>query len=256
MLVAAGHPAPRTNGSGVDDYFAGTTGRQASPTVPVYPPPAPSHVPPAWAAPPTGAPPYQGVPQQGWGAPYAPPPPSSGLHPALLAVIVVFATIVVMGVLAAVAIPVFLHERDLARKTVVAAPEQVLGMPRLNDAISAAAMARMEGLPGPGDHVAGVYGTGDVRIVVGAARYHLSSDDQDGYLDAAASEATSQGVSLEDVEPGRLGGTMRCGTASQAPMTICVFSDGGSYGVVVVTGPADDPGGTARGAREAFVRRT
>lgn len=244
----------------MDDYFAGTTGRQTSPAAPVYPPGAPSHTPPGWApppgwaAPPGGTPPYQGVPQQGWGTPYAPPPPRSGLHPAVLAVVVVFATIVVMGVLAAVAIPVFLHERDLARRTAVAAPDEVMGMPRLDDAASAAAQSRMQQLPGPGDHVAGVYGTGDVRVVVGAARYHLSSDDQDGYLTSSSSEATEQGVALVDVEPGRLGGTLRCGT--KAPMTICVFADGGSYGVVVVTGPAQDPYGTARGAREAFVRRT
>lgn len=253
----------------MDDYFAGSTGRQATPATPAappYTPPAPPSTPPGWAAPPVHAvPSYPAAPHQAWGTPQVPQqqawgtpyaPPREGLHPALIAVIAGVGAVVVMGVLAAIAIPVFLNQRDLARSTVVTAPEQVLGMPRLTDPLSAAAESRMQGLPGPGDHVAGVYGTGDVRVVVGAARYHLTPGDQDSYLDAAVAEATSQGVTLADVEEGRLGGTLRCGTSSGAAMTICVFVDGGSYGVVVVTGAVEDPSGTARAAREAFVRRT
>lgn len=216
----------------MDDYFAGSR-TQASP-------------------PPFS---YASPPAQAWGPPVV-PPTSSGPSRVLLGLLIGLAALVALGVLAAIAVPVFLDQRDLARSTTVSAPEQVLGLPHLTDATSAAAESRMQLLPGPGDHVGGVYGTGGVRLVVGAARYHLSRSDQEEYLTSAGREASLQGATLSDVEAGRLGGSMRCGASARLPMTICVFADGGSYGVVVVTGPADDPTGMARSAREAFVRRT
>lgn len=114
----------------------------------------------------------------------------------------------------------------------------------------------MQALPGPGDHVAGAYGAAGTRVIVGVARYHLSQRDQADYIRDAEKEATGQAVQLHAVAAGRLGGSMRCGASTVAAMTICVFADGGSYGVVVVTGPGSDPSGTARAAREAFVHRS
>jgi hypothetical protein len=225
----------------VDDYFAGTVQRAPATVAPAYPS-APAY------------PPYPPVPQQQpW--PYA-APPSSGPSGPVIALIAVVATVVVLGVLTAVAIPVFLQQRDLSRRTTVSVPAEVAGLPRSTDAAGQTAEARLQALPGPGDHVAGAFGAAGTRVVVGAARYHLSSKEQRDYLSSSVAEATAQGVHLASVAPGRLGGSMRCGTSSVAPMTICVFADGGSYGVVVVTGPTADPTGTARAAREAFVHRT
>jgi hypothetical protein len=195
------------------------------------------------------------VPPQGWGQPYA-PPPSSTAKPLLIGLLAAFAGLVVVGVLAAVAIPVFLEQRDLSRRTTVSVPDQVAGLPRATDAVGLAAEARMQALPGPGDHVAGAYGTGSSRVILGVAKYHLSAGEQAAYLRDAAKESTNEALHLHVVAAGRLGGGMRCGSSAFAPLTLCVFADGGSYGVVVVTGPATDAVGTARAAREAFVHRS
>jgi hypothetical protein len=163
-----------------------------------------------------------------------------------------------VGIVAAIAVPALLDQRAkaVAARTTVSVPEQLLGMPRLTDPVSAQGERGMEGLPGPGDHVAGVYGTGAVRVLVGVGQYHLTQKDQREFLARARSEATGRDLHLTDVEAGALGGTMRCGAAAVAvQLTLCVFVDAGSYGIVVVSGPADDPTGTARAAREAFVHR-
>lgn len=256
----------------MDDYFVGTVQRTSPPTPPAaapYPPaaaPYPAAAPayPPSAAPYPAAPPYPppvapaypGVPQQGWGPPYAAQAASSSGRSLLIGLLAAFATLVVVGVLAAIAIPVFLQQRDLSRRTTLSVPDQVMGIPRSTDAVGAASEARMQALPGPGDHVAGAYGTGTTRVLVGVARYHMGPEAQAAYLRDAEKEATSQAVQLHGVAAGRLGGSMRCGASTVAPLTLCVFVDGGSYGVVVVTGAGTDPTGTARAAREAFVHRT
>ncbi len=203
----------------MDDYFAGASLRMQSP-------PAPA------------------------------PPPPAGPNRLLIGLLVAFGALVMVGMLAAVVIPQFLDGRDLSRITAVSAPDSVLGMPRLTDAVSAAAQERLLGLPGPGDHVAGVYGVEQVRLLVGAARYRLGPAERRDFLEGASAEVGKNGMALHEVDAGALGGTFRCGTQTDGLMTLCVFVDGGSYGLVVLTGGSDDDVGTARSAREAFVRRT
>jgi len=227
----------------VDDYFGGAVQRTPATAAPPYPP-APAY--PAY-------PPYPGVPQQPW--PYA-APTSSTARTVLIGLLAAFVGVIVVGILAAIAIPVFLNQRDLARRTTVSVPADVAGLPRATDPAGLAAEERLGALPGPGDHVSGAYGSAAGRVVVGAAAYHLSSKDQDDYLGSAVEEARSQDVRLATVAPGRLGGHLSCGSSPTGITTICVFADRGSYGIVVVTGAVADPVGTARAAREAFVHRT
>jgi len=269
----------------VDDYFAGSVARpQAAPPPPQYAPPPQPFAPPAvpqqaypqqaypqqpvqpppfarqgWAPPPGAVPPpgagYPAYPQQAWGQPGYAPPPTSGGQKALIGIVVAVAAFVIVGILAAVAIPVFLGQRDLSKHTTVAAPELLLGMPRLTDPNSVASEQKVMTLPGPGDRVVGIYGIGQSRILVLATRYHMSSHDKRDFLAAATSEGTQQGVTLRAVDAGKLGGSLKCGDSTQVPLTFCVFVDGGSYGIVAVMG-SDDPNSTARSAREAFVHRT
>lgn len=271
----------------MDDYFAGSGPRPQTGAPPQYPParfppaqfppspvpaqsapPAhqtpfapPQEQPPAYApagwgppaatpAPQTGYPPYP----QAWGQPYA-PPARKGPNTAMIAVLVGVAVFVGIAFLAAIAIPVFLNQRDLAERTAVAAPETLLGMPRLTDPVSTAAAKQVLMESGPGSHVSGVYGIGESRIIVGASKHAMSASDEEQFLAGAVSEAQTQGVTLQDVEPGALGGTMRCGESTQLPMTLCFFVDAGSYGIVGVVG-SDDATSTATSAREAFVHRT
>ena len=250
----------------MDDYFAGSVTRpqpqqpQPLPQPPLPQPPfPPQQEPPPYArvgwAPPSasaGFPSYPGAP-----FPYQPAGrPTS--HKVLLGFAIGMVLLVVVGILAAIAVPAFLDQRAKAEeaRTTVEVPEQVLGMPHLTDPVSAQGERGMESLPGPGDHLAGVFGTGSIRVLVGAAHYHLTAKDQREFLDAARSEATDRSMTLTKVAAGKLGGTMSCGAAVvSVQMTLCVFVDGGSYGIVLVTGPVDDPTGTARAAREAFVHR-
>jgi hypothetical protein len=230
----------------VDDYFAGAVQRTPVSAAPTYPPAYPPY-----PSPPVH-PPYPGAPQQPW--PYAAPTSSTG-RTVLIGLLAAFVGLIVVGILAAIAIPVFLNQRNLARHTTVSVPAQVAGLPRATDAVGLAAESRLGALPGPGDHVAGAYGSTGTRVAVGAAAYHLSFKDQDEYLSSAVAEARTQDVQLAKVAPGTLGGHLSCGSSRVGTTTICVFADGGSYGIVVVTGSVDDPVGTARAAREAFVHR-
>jgi hypothetical protein len=140
-------------------------------------------------------------------------------------------------------------------RTTVTVPDSVLGLPRLTDSTSASLEQRVQDLPGPGDHVGGLYGDGSVMLVVGAARYPMGRSDRKDFLKAAAEEAKRQGVTLSKARPGSLGGTFECGHHATLPMTLCVFVDKGSYGIIAVAGPGSNATLTARGAREAFVHR-
>jgi hypothetical protein len=252
----------------VDDYFAGSQPRQqpTAPAAPPYPPAAqppyqqtpfqqtpfqPAAEPPpfaraGWAPPPGTA----TAPQQAWGpSPYAQPKSNRTLVLGIGAAVAVVALVLVGS-----ALQVFLKQRSVYQHTTVTLPPTVLGMPHLTDAAATKAESMAQAFPGPGDGVVGVYGSGDVRVVVVAAKYHMDGSNQDDFLKEAGGAAEEQGFSLTGSRAGKLGGTFRCGNHPQLPMTLCVFTDPGSYGVVMVSGGVD-PAGTARDVREAVVHR-
>jgi hypothetical protein len=256
----------------VDDYFAGSLPRTQAPAAPAapstsypppggfpppvqqpfqpFPPPSAAPEPPPFArqgwAPPPGS-----VPQQPWGA----PPPAAGGNRKLVVGVAAGVALLLL-VMVGSAVQVFMKQRGIAKRTTVAVPQQVLGMPKLSGTVADAAESRLHSFPGPGDAVTGVYGDGQVTVIVLAAKYPMSGRDQRDFLSASKDEARDQGMPLHDVRPGALGGTLRCGTHATLPMVLCAFSDAGSYGVVAVAGPAADAEVTARGAREAFVHRS
>jgi hypothetical protein len=170
-----------------------------------------------------------------------------------VAIVAGVAAVVLIGV--ASAVQVFLKQQGIADHTRVTLPPTLLGMPHLTDAAATKAESMAQAFPGPGEGVVGVYGSGAVRVVVVAAKYPMDGSHQDEFLDEAGGAAKAQGFSLTSARPGHLGGTFRCGDHPQAPMTLCVFTDRGSYGVVMVVG-APDPTGTARSVREEVVHRT
>lgn len=239
----------------MDDYFAGSTVGAPRPTTEPLPPQPQAGV--GASVPPQPQPWSVPVPpQQPWGVPVAPPQTGSGPSRLLIGLLATLGAIVLVGVLAAIAVPVYLERQDLSRTTTVTAPEEVLGMPSLTDEASETARGELLAIPGPGDHVSGVYGADGVSVMVGAAHYRMRPNDQADFLRSSVREGETEGVTFRDIDAGALGGTMRCGESADPAMTLCVFVDGGSYGVVVVTGPSEDPTGLARSAREAFVRRT
>lgn len=220
----------------MDDYFAGSRG-SAPPPQPASPQATPFTPPPVWQQPPTATAPAQAWPPQ-WSA-----PPSPGRSPATTALIVVASVvgaIVVMGVLAAIAIPVFLNEREKAEaaRTVVSIPPVAAGLALRTDAVGDGYAQRLRDIRTPGTHLAGAYGgaAGRPEAVVSVTRLRMSFADQRDYLDAAvrsAVRASAAGAAaFGDIAPGPLGGRVTCSSATT--MTICFFADAGAYGSVVV----------------------
>ena len=249
----------------MDDYFAGSMPRTQTgappaggPSYPSYPPPVqqapfqPVAVePPAFARPGWAPPPGTVTAPQAWGAnPYAQPKSNRTL---VLGVVAAVGAVVL--VMAGSAAQVFLKQRSIASHTVVALPPTVLGMPHLTDAAATRAESMAQAVPGPGDGVVGVYGAGAVRVVVVAAKYPMGGSRQEDFLDEAEGAAKNQGYTLVRTRPGHLGGSFRCGNHPQMSVTLCVFTDAGSYGVVMVSGGLD-PSGTARDVRDAVVHRS
>ena len=211
----------------MDDFFRPTA---AAPTYPA--PPAPTAWPPA-----PGAYPHGGFPPPGWGQPayLAPTGMSSGVK-VLAGLAIGLGALVVVGVLAAIAIPVFLNQRS-----VMSTPPVVLGLPRMTDAASRAEAERFLALPTPGRKVAASYGRdGEPVVVVGGSSHPMSQGEVQDFFQGAERRYTQSAAFLRflDVDPGVRGGEMRCAgmTTGRGPATLCLFADRRGYGVITVYG--------------------
>lgn len=164
----------------MNDYF-GRSSVPAAPQVTAYaptppatgipnPPSGPPNAP--WGSPMASAQPMAPGQAQGWGQStqwlaYQSSGRSTGTKVAIgLAAAV--AAFVALGVLASIVIPVFLNHsgRSLAARTTVSVPAQIAGMAPLADAGSSGYVETLQGMPGPGRHVAGGFGNGGVFVVV------------------------------------------------------------------------------------------
>ena len=232
----------------MSDYFAppvpSRDARPAPPT-PVWPGQASVTPVPAPAAIP-GWPPYTGSSMSG------------GLK-VLIGLGIAVGSFVLVGILAAIAIPVFLNQRakSVAAATTVSIPTQVVGLTRLSDARSLELEQQLKNQPGQPE--AGVYGVqGSVRAAVTVSRHAMSTVDINSFLSGAESNFQNKGlgaVSFADVNAGHLGGVMRCATVTLPHVTVCMFADHGAYGTVILYGPAAGQSGTARSVREAVEHR-
>jgi hypothetical protein len=196
--------------------------------------PEPERAPgPLYAAPPP--PPYGFTP-------YGPPPPPGRSTGAKVAIGIAIAagSLVVIGILAAIAIPVFLNQqaKAVAARTTVSLPDTVGGDPKLPESAQAGVRSLAARIPAEGHAQAAVYGRGStVTVVVIVGSHALNSTDQSGYLSAVkASEARSAGVVQARVAAGPLGGTLQCGTSPDGRRTDCAFVDAGAFGVIDVLG--------------------
>lgn len=239
----------------MDDYFAGYGSQRPAPPEPFGVPPYPPPAAPGWHHQPAAP---------GWNPQWAVTDGAgSGLARVLLWLAVAVGAIVVLGVLAAVAIPVFLDQRATgeAGRTSVSAPATVAGWSRLTDPASLALEKQLVSVSTPGVHVAGVYGTdGRPHAFFGASHAAMSFRDRRDFL--AGAEAGAQrspetaGAVFSDSDPGRLGGTMRCATLVRTEATVCFFADAGAYGMVTVFAVGEQGQGHVRTLREAVERRS
>jgi hypothetical protein len=217
-----------------------------------------------------------GTRQQPYGVPGPPRPPGvpglPGLPPApyvvprrsraVTALIVAAAGVVALilaGIVAAVAIPVFLNQRLRAewRETTVSLPETFDGGAR-TDAPAALASAFAADDAVRSAEVA-VYRTDrGARVVVVAAKSREPMTETAGLetrrgLVAGLAENGAH-LTLAEADAGTLGGWFGCGPVTGSAADVCVATDHGAVVMVVVSG-SDDPVSLARRMREAVVRR-
>jgi hypothetical protein len=218
-----------------------------------------------------GAPAPFGAPMT-YGPPSYPAAPRRGLPVWAIVAICVPAALVVLGILAAVAVPVFLNQRDkaVAAATTVAMPPQINGMATsANASVRAQVQDLFSKMPACtcfDPPVSSVYvDTGSSHVVVvGAAKVNnrFSADNRAdfvrGFWSSARSSSGAQVGAVTDQDAGSLGGSLSCAPLlGGATGQICVAVDAGSYFFVVDiyrVGKVDP--GLPVIAREAIVHRT
>lgn len=187
----------------------------------------------------------------GW-PPYTARPMSGAVLAALIAG-TALAVIVVIGILAAIAIPVFLDQRNkaAAAHTSVVIPEQVVGLSRMHDARSQQLEEQLRAQPGTPE--VGIYGVdGSVRAAVAVTRHAMTSSDERNFF--AGAEGSSE-VAYAPAATGSLGGTMRCGTAPTRQFSVCLFVDRGAFGSITLFGELVGRTDTSVAIREAVEHR-
>ena len=231
---AAGPPAGQTS------YGNPAYGTQ--PSYGTLPPPYGAPAGPAWRPP---------------GPPY-PAPPRSRAVTALIAAAIVLVSVIGIGIVSAIAIPVFLAQRMKAewRSTTIALPQTFDGAARTDVPQSMVPQV-------PNDvidplQVAGYRTGGGTAFVVGLtkARQPMTEQDQaDARRGVVAGMATRDvRLTLTESDPGQLGGWFGCGAVGGDAATACVATDHAGIVMIVVAG-SDAPVADARRLREASVHR-
>ena len=195
----------------------------------------------------------------------------SGLPTWAIVAICVPVGFVILAVLAAIAVPVFVNQRDKAvvAATTVSTPAQISGMSASTNAtFQAQLQSAFSNVPACtcfDPPVSSIYtDAGSTHVVVavaGKVNSRFSADDRadfiTGFWESARSSAGGHVGEATEQDAGTLGGTMSCAPiAGGATGQICVAVDAGSFFFVVDTyrGGTVDPGMPVT-AREAFVHR-
>lgn len=146
------------------------------------------------------------------------------------------AGIVVLAILAAVAIPVFLNQRARAEAghISVSLPATVAGYPKLSGSADASIQNIVAALPAEASSQGAVYGSTRPFVVVIVGHHVMLPKDRSTFLNGVARSEHSEEVAQIPVDPGPLGGEMRCGTAMDLTHTDCAFADAGAFGVIDV----------------------
>ncbi len=200
------------------------------------------------------------------------PPPQTGLPAWAIVALCVPVVFIVIAILAAVAIPTFLNQREeaIAAKTTVTLPETVEGLERLRTAEAEAVIeAQVAALPTDlfRDTKGAAYTDGvDRTVFVQVARFTRLATPQDlddaitGFQEGATSDLPpGVGASAFQERPsGALGGRINCATLTGATSgQMCIAVESSTVVALVDIAPARpvDPDLTRR-VREAVVRQT
>lgn len=187
------------------------------------------------SAPPAGAAPYAATSAV---VPMAPPPARAGMSTGVKVLIGLASgalVLVMVGIMAAIAIPVFLNQRAKAEAaaTTLTLPAAIGDRVRLTDQASQDVAQKLLASMPKNTKIA-VYGAvGDPSLIVYAYPEFLSAPEQTVFVAGVAKGAADAGASMHEVDPGRLGGAARCGDIGGGT-THCVFADSaGAVGVLV-----------------------
>jgi hypothetical protein len=198
-------------------------------------------------------------------------PQRGGLPLWVAALIAIGMAVVILGILFAIAIPVFLNQRAKAQwqATKVVIPPSVAGLDRITDG---SADSLIKGMVGPTVTARdiGVYGTLGPKVVVVVALKSpkamteaAQARERAGFLQSAQS-ARIPFTMPQQQDAGSLGGWFGCtstptaaqpGAASSA-VTVCLATDQGSLFAAVIGPGVSDPADVARQARKATVTRS
>jgi hypothetical protein len=235
-------------------------------TAPTLAPPAPVLPDNVYLGPPPGTvlPAPTGAVPLGWSQPgygYGPPPPRSGLPLWLVALIATVMAVVILGILAAIAIPVFLNQRAKSQwqATRVVLPGSVAGLDRITGAQADALIKSMAEPPIEAKDV-GVYGTlGPNVVLVMAIKSTAAMTEAHQALEREAffKGMESTGYSLTKLNAGPLGGWFGCTPVVPAKptVTICMATDQGSIFSAIMGPGVINPEQIAQQARTATITR-
>jgi hypothetical protein len=210
-------------------------------------------------APPTGAPGFGPPPQFGpppFGTPgnsYAVPAPMYGppagrrLPTAAWVAISVVGGLFALGILAAIAIPVFLNQHAKPANRSVSLPATVVGQTQLDDpslVANANQMTQTMNAPGVpwGPASTAYYGSDSVPVfAIAAAKVTARPTAHDESVFFASIEQTNLSP-LTDVGVGPFGGKMKCGpvTAARGSVIQCVSIDSAAVVIIVVFQSSQD----------------
>ena len=192
---------------------------------------APGYAPPGYPPPGHPAQPYQNF------------PPTSGRSAAakvLIGLAIVVVGIVVLGILAAIAIPVFLSQREKPANRNVVLPAVLLEQQKLSsadlDAGASSAVTALESINGLTETQAAYYGSGGQPVFVVAAgklAHRPTSDIQKTFFSLTAK---NNNATLSPTGSGPFGGWMQCGQATAdngGSVTMCVSLDSAAVVAVV-----------------------
>jgi hypothetical protein len=254
----------------------GFFGNPVAPAGSQPPPPSQFGPPPGQFGPPPGqfgAPPVTpfGAGPQPVYSPYLAVQQRGGMPGWVIALIAGGVSLFIVLVLAAVAIPTFLEQRDRERAeatTTFAWPATIEGLPQSTDMEELASLqdATVSNLPTEArDPQSSIYTDGTTRRIVLVSAFFPRpagrADMRDlfaGFEDGLASNPPP-GVTMSepfDREPGRLGGRIRCATMSGALSgQFCMAADSASMLTIVDVSPGTPDPDLPRRVRETVVRR-
>ena len=226
-----------------------TTPRPSPPSRPYSGPPNHPH-----STPLTGV-----VPRQAKWADGIPPVHRSGMPGWLIVLIALVVGLVGTGILAAVAIPVFLSQRLKAdyQATTVQLPATFNGH-KQNTTAQAKALAKSLAIDDIQVKDIAVYGTiGPDAVIILAVKppAAMSVVEQAAQREDIEREFAAQGTPLsliQEPDPGELGGWIGCGSTEAGP-EICLATSAGSLVAVFSPRRGDDPVKLLREARAAAV---